>query len=1091
MRGEKRKLIAIVMAIALVVLGTNFMPNTAKAADSGSITGNETWQGGTAWQVKSNVGGSFSGANTQLGFSYSPTYSGNWPPMHRMQAMESFTTGTTYDFTIKLACSGADGIGQANIWLSDGTLNSPTAGGSDDKGKAIATISSSVSAGGTVEFSGSWTPSMSDPHLFVIIYWPGNVSFTVSQFDVVEHQGPTTAAPTTAAPTTDAQGYWAATADDAWHSVPTYQYKLNSNYTGCKYKGGTSISDPFHLVVGSYVATEGAIQVKTPTVSVTEGHTYKLTMNVANAGSNDMGTNLYAVVVNAGNDQDITSNYTSPVGVTAGHDVDIELNYTAPSSGEVYFKLGTKGYTAVTEYVLTPTNEDTTPTTTRDPSIHDCTLGAWTFADAPGTSGWQYFVHANSTGSTYKGGTALSDPLFINYGTYVEGADYSCMARSPITTVTSGNECEGTISITSSENIGEAGAHIVGASVYAYNSSTGDYTWLANATEGDTNVVADQKTTFHLSYTAPETGKIVYILTTSYTPVATLKFEATHSEETPTTVTTEVPTSTTESGYSAATLGAWTFADAPGTSGWQYFIHANSTGSTYKGGTALNDPLFIKYGTYVEGADYSCMARSPITTVTPGSNCSGTISITSSENIGQSGDQLVGASVYSYNSSTGAYDWLANATEAKTNVVHDTKTTFHLNYTAPDTGKVIYILTTDYTPVATLKFEATHEETTVAPSSSVAPTSTEETSTDDYWTEVENQVDTTVGPWTLSAIFQGDWGYWGKLAYHNNTTPPTAVGDTLVKLVNTSGWLNWGQTMKLENYLSGKTAGNPYKVTITFNTSLPTLSGKRLLVAMDNISYYFTDLVAGDNTLVIDNYTYAGDSNDIAFDLGEMQEGSVINVKSVVVEDNPDPSTSAPETTTAPPVVDPDIALTGYQINTVVEGFRMVGQVEPTINGQSVTEYGFVYGLSITKNPSGDVDHNVTDEKMVVGSNDTYVRSFASTSAGIIDATMGNSKTATYFARTMTFGKKNKAAFASIYRVRVYAKLANDEYVYSDIYDFSVFSIADELYQGCLMNTIDNHNYLYNTILTKVDEDYESVYFDYSHKVAVPGEMNS
>ena len=51
MRGEKRKLIAIVMALALVILGTTYMPNTAKAADSGSITGNETWQGGTAWRA--------------------------------------------------------------------------------------------------------------------------------------------------------------------------------------------------------------------------------------------------------------------------------------------------------------------------------------------------------------------------------------------------------------------------------------------------------------------------------------------------------------------------------------------------------------------------------------------------------------------------------------------------------------------------------------------------------------------------------------------------------------------------------------------------------------------------------------------------------------------------------------------------------------------------------------------------------------------------------------------------------------------------------------------------------------------------------
>ena len=128
---------------------------------------------------------------------------------------------------------------------------------------------------------------------------------------------------------------------------------------------------------------------------------------------------------------------------------------------------------------------------------------------------------------------------------------------------------------------------------------------------------------------------------------------------------------------------------------------------------------------------------------------------------------------------------------------------------------------------------------------------------------------------------------------------------------------------------------------------------------------------------------------------------------------------------------------------------------------------------------------------MVVGSSHRYVVSYASTSAGVIDAKMGNSDTATYFARTMTFGKKNKAAFASIYKVRVYAKLANNEYVYSDVFDFSVFDIAKPLYDGCLMNTADKHQYLYDVILTKVDENYKEVPYEYGHTVAVPGEKNS
>ncbi len=1088
MRGEKRKLIAIVMTIALVLAGSSFVPKQAKAADSGTVTQSETWVGGTAWQIKTNVlNGTYTGANSQVGFAYSPVYSGNWPPMHRLQAMQSFTTGTTYNYTIKLRMSGG-GIGADNIWLSDGTLNTPTAGGSADKSKAIATISNDVSAGGDVVFTGTWTPTASDPHLFVVIYWPGaDLTFTVTQFDVTQVTGPITTT-TTAAPTTDAGGYYAAVSNGSWQTIGSngFMYKLKSGMSGSKYKGGTSTTDPFDIKIGTYVGADHDFETKSPVFTVVAGHSYKLTYNVNNIGTKDIGATVYATVTDADNDSsDITSNYNNKIAVAAGTDEDIVLTYTAPASGKVYFKCN-MSWTPDSEFVLTPTNEDTTPTTTADPSLNNCTLGAWSFADDPGTSGWQYFVHASSTGSTYKGGTGMNDPLYINYGAYVEGADYSCMARSPITTVTSGNSCTGTISITSSENIGEAGAKVVGASVYAYNSSTGEYTWLASASEEDTNVVADTKTTFNLSYTAPETGKVVYVLTTSYTPVATLKFEATHSEQTPApTTTTAAPTTTAEPGYSACTLGDWTFADAPGTSGWQYFVHANSTGSTYKGGTGMNDPLFIKYGTYVPDADYSCMARSPITTVTSGNSCTGTISITSSQNIGQSGDQIVGASVYAYNSNSGEYTWLANATEASTNVVADTKTTFNLSYTAPDTGYVVYILTTSYTPVATLKFEATHSEQTAAPTTTTAAPTT----TADGWIDVPDATATTVGAWTLFA----NYAEWAQLQYKNNVTTPSTMADTSIRVKNPTGWYNWNCTAKLAGFLAGKmTAGQSYKITINVISSKATAPVSTIKVAIDNVIYYF-ELDAGNNALTIDGFTYVGDNNDVTFDLSLLQAGTELTFSSITFEGNTDPSTTE-ETTQAPqPVVDPDIDLTGYQINTSSEGFRMVGQVEPTINGQSVTEFGFVYGLSKIYKPSTDSyqDTGITNDDMEVGVDNKYVVSYATTSDGIIENKMAHSTTAIYFARTMTFGKKNKAAFASKYKVRVYAKLANNQYVYSDVSDFAVFDIAEALYQGCLMNNLANHEYLYNTILTKVDENYEEVPYEYSHKIADPGEINS
>lgn len=156
-------------------------------------------------------------------------------------------------------------------------------------------------------------------------------------------------------------------------------------------------------------------------------------------------------------------------------------------------------------------------------------------------------------------------------------------------------------------------------------------------------------------------------------------------------------------------IGDWAFADAPGTAGWQYFVAGE--GSTYSGGTSINDPLTINYGPYV-AQDHACMARSPITSVAPGEMCTGSISITSEEKIAGSGNiPITNAALYAYNEDTDHYDWLANSDNAPDGQVvpANTKTTFNFTYEAPQTGKIIYILTTDYTPVTTMTFEATHE----------------------------------------------------------------------------------------------------------------------------------------------------------------------------------------------------------------------------------------------------------------------------------------------------------------------------------------------------------------------------------------------
>ena len=50
--------------------------------------------------------------------------------------------------------------------------------------------------------------------------------------------------------------------------------------------------------------------------------------------------------------------------------------------------------------------------------------------------------------------------------------------------------------------------------------------------------------------------------------------------------------------------------------------------------------------------------------------------------------------------------------------------------------------------------------------------------------------------------------------------------------------------------------------------------------------------------------------------------------------------------------------------------------------------------------------------------------------------------------------------------------LEDGETIYSDVIDYSVYKIAEQLYNNCMMPTIDGHNYLYNNILIKVTPKY-------------------
>jgi hypothetical protein len=168
------------------------------------------------------------------------------------------------------------------------------------------------------------------------------------------------------------------------------------------------------------------------------------------------------------------------------------------------------------------------------------------------------------------------------------------------------------------------------------------------------------------------------------------------------------------------------------------------------------------------------------------------------------------------------------------------------------------------------------------------------------------------------------------------------------------------------------------------------------------------------------------------------------------------------------------IELNGFQISNTVGGLRTVYSVEDYIDNQKVTEVGLVYGLA----------NYTTENNMTVGSSDQYVKSFKATSVGKVSTHFSDSLSATSYAMTMKFAVGNTAEFSEDMYVRAYAKLSNGEYVYTDVSRYSVYNVADYLYQNKKMNRADAHEYVYNNILKVVNPDYAVVDYTWSDELA-------
>lgn len=165
------------------------------------------------------------------------------------------------------------------------------------------------------------------------------------------------------------------------------------------------------------------------------------------------------------------------------------------------------------------------------------------------------------------------------------------------------------------------------------------------------------------------------------------------------------------------------------------------------------------------------------------------------------------------------------------------------------------------------------------------------------------------------------------------------------------------------------------------------------------------------------------------------------------------------------------IEINGYQLSTSVGGqqgvggMRVVYSVNDTIDGKKVVGSGLIYAI----------DEVAQKNQMFIGSTDYYVHSFESTTQGKLLVTASNSSGATSYAMTMKFVNQSALEYTYTYDFRAYAELEDGTYVYSNICRYRVYDVAEQVYTTGGMPTEAGHNYLYENILRRVNNEYAKI----------------
>jgi hypothetical protein len=356
------------------------------------------------------------------------------------------------------------------------------------------------------------------------------------------------------------------------------------------------------------------------------------------------------------------------------------------------------------------------------------------------------------------------------------------------------------------------------------------------------------------------------------------------------------------------------------------------------------------------------------------------------------------------------------------------------------------------------------------------PTTAEPTTVSDGYTTAASNTWATEGKWGL---FYGNWVP-AEASYKKGTSPEFSVKAKQ----NTLGtaWLIQA------SYTTDVTAGHTYKVTANVTTDKNASIGMKEDLSNGTDNPVYTNTSAGVAKDIVGTYQVSSGQIKVMFELGVgVESGTTVNFNRITIEDVTPPETTTPEPTTAEPTteepttekevetihtVTSGLSLDGYQINPSLNGFRTVYSVEPSIEEKQVREIGLVYALKDYSNPS---DLYVRDDH-------PYVKHFASTT-NLPELLQSGSKT-TRHSMTMLFAHGNAKEFSTNMSLRAYAKLSDGSYVYTNVYDYTIFRVAEVLYNGNYFGTPEAHNYLYNRILKVVNPQYTENPFDYGSILA-------